>query len=144
MKELFKIDFQRIQRIEDLMHSFRLAAQDSRIKNKHAGYAYFPKGSCTWASFAFGKLLQELELDRHWYLVNGSNDDPLKNHDWLEDGQLAVDISADQFMSMRPYVGPAPPPAAQTRPNRQHIDLTTAAPAHLAALEDIRLIMNDH
>lgn len=136
------MDYIRVQRIEGLMHKFRLAAQDPKIKNKHVGYANFPHSSCTWASFAFGRLLQELEPHRHWYLVNGSNAD-LDNHDWLEDGELAVDITADQFKSMTPYVGSAPPPAAQTRPERKLIELSTAGSPHLSALTDIRLFMNN-
>lgn len=143
MKVVSEMDYQRVQRIEGLMHKFRLAAQDPKIKNKHVGYANFPHGSCTWASFAFGTLLQELEPDRHWYLVNGSNADPLDNHDWLQDGELAIDITADQFKSMTPYVGSAPPPTAQTRPNCKHVDLATATPIHLAALDEIRLFMDD-
>lgn len=124
------------------MHKFRLAAQDPQIGYKYAGYANFPKGSCTWASFAFGKLLQELEPDRHWHLVNGSNANLHENHDWLEDGELAVDITADQFTAMNPFVGFAPPPTAQARPKRTKIDLSEADPPHLAALHDIRHLMS--
>lgn len=85
-----------------------------------------------------------MEPDRHWHLVNGSNADPLDIHDWLEDCELAADISADQFKSITPYVGSAPPPAAQTRPNHKQINLSAASPLHLAALDDIRLFMNDN
>lgn len=132
----------RIAQISKLMLEFRLAAKTRHIQENHVGYANFPAGSCTWASFAFGRMLKEIEPHRDWHLINASNDDPCKNHDWLEDGELAVDITADQYDPLEPYVGPAPPPSANTRPSRKRIELSTATPAHLAALDDIRLLMN--
>lgn len=134
-------EIQRLQQISQLMQNFRLAAETEHIMRNYVGYARFPISSCTWASFALGILLQESEPERHWYIVSGSNADPCDNHDWLEDGEIAVDITADQYPPMTPYIGITPPPAARTRPRREQIELSQADPPHIAALNDIRSLM---
>lgn len=135
-------DTDRLARIERLMDSFRHAAFSAEIGQTFPGYASFPRGSCTWASFAFGILLQELEPEHDWHLVNGKKDpQSIFGHDWLEDGRLAVDITADQFTGELPFVGLSPSPVAKILPTRRRIELSTASPDLLKALEAIRKII---
>ncbi|MET0872428.1 MAG: hypothetical protein ABWX63_04935 [Paeniglutamicibacter terrestris] len=136
-------DSDRIVRIEQLMDSFREAAFSSEIRERFAGYARFPRGSCTWASFAFGVLLQELEPEQDWHLVNGLNPQSIFGHDWLEDGYLAVDCTADQFPDEMPFVGLSPPPVAKAWPTQRRIELSTAGSEPLAALAAIRKMIQN-
>lgn len=107
-------DAQRLTRIATLMCKFRSAVQEDRIKlfpEKYPWFWSFPKGSCTAASFILGHLLKELEPEKDWHLMNGTKGGVF-GHDWLHDGEIAVDATADQFESYSPYVGIAPPPLA--------------------------------
>lgn len=137
----FMTDLDRLVRIERQMSSFRNAAFSAEIGEAFAGYRRFPFGSCTWASFAFGLLLKELEPGEDWHLVNGLNHGVFGGHDWLEDGHLAVDITADQFLGERPFVGLSPPPVAQSWPSQNRIDLSSAHEPHRKALIAIRKLM---
>lgn len=128
----------RIGGITEMVRAFREAASDPDVRSAHVGYAQFPKGSCTWASFAFGRLLQELEPDRDWHLVNGTNPGQISGHDWLEDGCLAVDVTADQFAGLDPYIGQAPAPAAAQWRMTQRYELAEAHAPYLKALKTIR------
>lgn len=131
---------ERITQIEQLMNRFREAATSEEIA-KYSGYAFFPLNSCTWASFAFGQLLKELEPGQDWHLVNGEN--PLNSfrHHWLSDGDLAVDVTADQFENESPYVGLAPPPVAKTYHPVDRHEVDGAFEAYKEALETIRRLM---
>lgn len=134
------IDTERIARIRQLMISFREAVTNDEIRT-FPGYAFFPLNSCTWASFAFGGMLKELEPDQDWHLVNGVNPRNSYRHHWLSDGHLAVDVTADQFQNEFPYVGLAPPPIAKTyHPLARH-ELSEAHLPHLEALAAIRRLM---
>lgn len=134
------IDTERITRIKQLMNSFRVAAKKEQIAI-FSGYASFPLNSCTWASFAFGGLLKELEPDQDWHLVNGLNPRTSFRHDWLSDGHLAVDITADQFQNESPFVGPGPPPIAKMYLPQARHELSEAHLPHLEALVAIRKLM---
>lgn len=128
--------------IRELMERFRAAAKDPGMR-AHAGYFDFPNKSCTWASFAFGRLLLEREPDADWHLVNAAGLDGISGHDWLESNGLAVDVTADQFDDHEPYVGPAPPPLPVAYVRRRRIELSDWDPPHANALEDIRRLMAD-
>lgn len=124
--------------IRSLMGRFRTAAGHEATR-QHVGFRYFPQNSCTWASFALGHLLAEMEPSANWHLVNAQAVDGWGGHDWLESRGLAVDVTADQFNGYEPYVGPAPAP----RPERyggplKRIDLADMTPAQEEALGTIR------
>lgn len=135
------IDSERSIRIEQLMEGFREAAFSVEIRGEFEGFANFPHGSCTWGSFALGILLKELEPEQDWHLVNGYDPQIFNGHDWLEDGRLAVDTTADQFLGEVPYIGLSPPPVAKNWPFQRRIELSTASPRQLEALVAIRKII---
>lgn len=123
------------------MDSFRAAAKNEGIAKNFSGYAEFPRNSCTWASFAFGALLKELEPKQDWHLVNGRNPRNSFRHDWLSDGYLAVDVTADQFPNESPFVGLAPAPIAKTYYPVERHEVSAAGDAPLEALAAIRKLM---
>lgn len=118
-----------------------MAATLPEIRGNFAGYHSFPHASCTWATFAVGALLSELEPEHDWHLVNGRRPRALGGHDWLEDGRLAVDITADQFLGEQFFVGFSPSPVAQQWPLQRRIELSNATEQQLKALAAIRAIM---
>lgn len=128
-------------RIQDLMQRFRMAAGDPVIRGRHAGFHSFPSGSCTWASFAFGHILAELEPDADWHLVNAEALDGWGGHDWLESHGLAVDVTADQFSGYVPYIGSSPAPRPVRYGKTKRVELADWTPAMAAALEDIADLM---
>lgn len=133
---------ERLDRIKDLVMRFREAAADPRVRDEHKGYANFPAGSCTWASFALGQLLAELEPGEDWHLVNAAAQDSWGGHDWLESHHLAVDVTADQFQGFVPYVGPAPAPLhPRYSGTKKRVELSNWDPPHEAALTAIRGVM---
>lgn len=136
------MDTERIARIQYLMVRFRNAAADPLTRARHSGFWNFPSSSCTWASFALGHLLAELEPDADWHLVNAEAGDGWGGHDWLESRGLAVDVTADQFEGYSPYVGSAPPPRPE-RYNRalKRIELAAWHRPHEEALDTIRKLM---
>lgn len=133
--------FERIERISRMAQRFRKAASLPDIRENFAGYYSFPRASYTWSSFAFGLLLLELEPERDWHLVNGRKGSAIDGHDWLEDGRLAVDITADQFVGEQFYVGLAPSPCARQWPSKRRIELSDAAELQVKALAAIRAFM---
>ena len=102
--EVCGVELNEWSRVRELMRRFREAARQPEMKT-HAGYSSFPRGSCTWASYAFGHLLAEKEPEADWHIVNAGGPSALQGHDWLESIGLAVDITADQFLGYEPYVG---------------------------------------
>ncbi|MDQ0865659.1 hypothetical protein QF036_003240 [Arthrobacter globiformis] len=94
--------------IRELVERFLVIAELPEAK-AHAGSFKFPRGLCTWASFALGHLLAEREPQAGWHIVNASGPSGIQGHDWLEDGDLAIDVTAHQFHGIQPYVGVAPP-----------------------------------
>lgn len=136
------MDTERLAGIRSLMMRFRSAAANPLTRERYAGYVHFPAGSCTWASFAFGHLLAQLESEEDWHLVNVGSTDGGGGHDWLESHGLAVDVTGDQFEGFAPYVGPAsaPLPARYSRPAKR-IELSEWDPPHEDALRTIRGLM---
>ena len=136
------MDHERTVRIESLMESFRRAAADPLTRERHAGYWNFPHSSCTWASFAFGHLLAELEPDADWHIMNAEAADGCGGHDWLEGRGLAVDVTANQFDGFQPYVGPAPAPLPHWYSgDSKRIELSEWTDSQQRALADIRRLM---
>jgi hypothetical protein len=136
------MDHERSARIESLLELFCEAAGSPAIRERHAGFRFFPRNSCTWASFTFGRLLAELEPDADWHLVNAEAADGWGGHDWLESRGLAVDVTASQFDGFRNYIGPAPAP----RPHRysgaaKRIELFELTDSQAKAFADIRRLM---
>lgn len=125
--------------IADLVERFREAAVTPEM-SVHPGYRSFPHGSCTWASFALGHLLMESEPEADWHLVSARRLDGIGGHDWLESGELAVDVTADQF-DFETYIGPTPSPLPSGYAGRQRVELTEWDPPHAEALADIRRLM---
>jgi hypothetical protein len=127
--------------IRELMGKFREAAQHPEME-RYAGYYSFPRGSCTWASYAFGHLLAEREPDADWHIVNASGPSALQGHDWLEGGGLGVDVTADQFPGHEPYVGELPVPLPPEYKPKQRIELGEWHPPHADALQTLRALMS--
>ena len=121
------------------MTRFRVASMHPEM-SAHPGYRKFPHGSCTWASFAFGHLLMESEPEADWQLVSARRSDGFGGHDWLESGELAVDVTADQF-GFEPYIGLTPPPLPSGYAGRQRFELAQWDAPHAEALTDIRRLM---
>lgn len=137
---------QRLVRIETLMHKFRSAAQRDQIKLAPETYPWFwnfPHNSCTAASYILGTLLKELEPEKDWHLMNGT-EGGVFGHDWLNDGKIAVDATADQFAGYAPYVGISPPPlASKFHHNPQRHELSEIHPPMLDSLKAIRALMDE-
>lgn len=138
-------DAQRLARIETLLQKFRSAAQEEQIKlapEKYPWFWNFPHGSCTAASFILGTLLKELEPEKDWHLVNGT-EGGVFGHDWLNDGKIAVDATADQFAGYAPYVGISPPPLASKFHHKlQRYELSEIAPPMLDAMNEFRMLID--
>ncbi len=71
------------------------AASDPRLL-EIKGARHFPKGMCTWMSFAGGELLRESGFGV-WEIQNAGRLDEPWFHDWLVQGDLYVDLTAHQF-----------------------------------------------
>lgn len=82
-----------------------------------------------------------MEPQADWHLVNGTNRAHISGHDWLEDGHLAVDVTADQFEGLEVYVGPAPAPASSRYERTRRHELSEAGDMILDALASIREAM---
>lgn len=129
---------QRETRIKALVDRFRAAAGHPDVR-QHAGFRFFPNNSCTWASYALGHLLAELEPDADWHIRNAESS--RGGHDWLESGDLAVDATADQFSGYSPYVGRTPAPRPLSPAKEKRVELRSWDPAHQEALAAIRRVM---
>lgn len=132
------MDMQRETRIKALMDRFREAAKHPDVK-QHAGFRFFPTNSCTWASYALGHLLAELEPDADWHIKNAESS--RGGHDWLESADLAVDATADQFPDYSPYVGQMPAPRPLAPATEKRVELSSWDSDHQKALADIRRVM---
>ena len=119
---------------------FREAALRPEMK-RHAGFYDFPRGSCTWASFALGHLLAEQEPEADWHIMNASGPSSIQGHDWLDGDGLAVDVTADQFPGFTPYVGALPIPLPPEYRPKKRIELAELDPAQSDALRAVRKLM---
>ena len=120
--EVCGVELNEWSRVSELMRRFREAARQPEMKT-HAGYSSFPRGSCTWASYAFGHLLAEKEPEADWHIVYAGGPSARQGYDWLDSIGLAVDITADQFPGYEPYVGPVPAPLPPEYAPKQRIEL---------------------
>ncbi|MDQ0923106.1 hypothetical protein QF038_001614 [Pseudarthrobacter sp. W1I19] len=127
-------------RVRELVERFRAAALHPDMR-RHAGFYSFPWGSCTWASFALGHLLAEVEPEVDWHMVNAAGPSAIQGHDWLEGEGLVVDVTADQFPGFTAYVGPGPVPLPPAYQRKQRIELTEWDPPHAEALTTLRQLM---
>lgn len=134
------MNVEREARVRQLVDRFRLAALRPEMKG-HSGFHSFPRGSCTWASFALGHLLAELEPGADWHIVNAAGPSPIQGHDWLEGDGLGVDVTADQFPGFEPYVGPVPVPVPSAYTPKRRIELASWGPLHADALMTLRRLM---
>jgi hypothetical protein len=71
------------------------AASDPSLREIR-GAREFPKGMCTWMSFAGGELLRESGFGV-WEIQNAQRIGEPLFHDWLVQGDLYVDLTAHQF-----------------------------------------------
>jgi hypothetical protein len=64
----------------------------------------FPRGSCDDAALLLGKFLQDSGLGRFDYVcgeIHEGDNHNFQTHAWLQQGELIVDITADQFDEIR-------------------------------------------
>lgn len=127
-------------RVRELVERFRAAALHPDMK-RHDGFYSFPYASCTWASYALGHLLADMEPGVDWHMVNAEGPSSLQGHDWLEGDGLGVDVTADQFSGFAPYVGPVPVPLPAAYRRKQRIELAEWHPPHAEALATLRDLM---
>ncbi|WCL50819.1 hypothetical protein [Leptospira sp. GIMC2001] len=77
---------------------FRSAIEKIR-KNLSVSFINFPRGSCGYATILLGTYLLENNLGQFFYTLGDyhSSNNEWSSHAWLQQGELIVDITADQF-----------------------------------------------
>lgn len=91
------------------------AASDPSLREID-GARFFPKGMCTWMSFAAGELLREHGFGV-WKIQNAQQLDGSWLHDWLVRNDLYVDLTAHQFERFEtPLIGVGTSPATELFP----------------------------
>jgi hypothetical protein len=73
---------------------FRLAIETTEKSRLSAGFRRFPWGSCGDASVLLGKFLKDQGFGDFTLVVGRSEG---SQHAWLEQNDIVVDITADQF-----------------------------------------------
>lgn len=93
-KNILKINLRNFEKILKLATTFRKGLE----RNKHIltlpTLENFPKGSCGDASLLLAKFLNENGCGSFDYVLGQRNN---HSHAWLEQGDLIIDITADQF-----------------------------------------------
>jgi hypothetical protein len=106
-----------IKDIKMLCEEFRCAMEmlspDSFSKGLSIGSAKFPAGCCGDTAELLGSYLEDNGLKDCFYVSGeaGGGNSEIKTHAWIEQGDLVIDITADQFQVMGEqfpsvYIGP--------------------------------------
>lgn len=88
------------KRIETLATQFRKALENCPKEILPVGFEKFPTGSCGDACLLLGRYLRDSGLGDFDYVLGEAgahDDDTWHSHAWLQQGDLIVDITADQF-----------------------------------------------
>jgi hypothetical protein len=80
--------------IREAATRFRLAIETTEKSRLSAGFRLFPWGACGDASVLLGKFLKDQGLGDFTLVIGRSADN---QHAWLEQDNVVVDITADQF-----------------------------------------------
>ncbi|MBO3085173.1 hypothetical protein [Cellulomonas fengjieae] len=135
-------DNDELRRLDAFATAFVAAASTDRSRNVE-GVKSFPRGSCTWASFAGDELLREAGLGE-WTLWNASTLEGMPRHDWLVRDDLFLDLTAHQHARFdQPLVGLGTNPLEERYPTLLGLHPTSeiwAWPGALvwkAVLEDV-------
>ena len=92
------------EKIRNAATAFRLAIEGSDRSELSEGFSRFPWGSCGDASLLLAAYLRDEGLgDFELIAARGTNGD----HAWLQQGEVVIDITADQFtgFDFAVYVG---------------------------------------
>ena len=95
------------QRIYELALGFRTALETCPRTLLPTTFAEFPRGSCGDTSLLLGTFLKDNDCGYFMYVsaVRGAHkDNSWETHGWLVQGDLVVDITADQFCEVRDSV----------------------------------------
>lgn len=76
---------------------FRIAIENCDKSSLPLSFEQFPKGSCGDATLLLAKFLEESGYGEFNYILGKRNG---SSHAWLEQGDVVVDITADQFTDM--------------------------------------------
>ena len=74
---------------------FRSALE--RLTTDYPGLARFPRGSCGDACELLGEYLSDAGLGRWTYKCGWDSEERRRSHAWLEQDEIIIDITADQF-----------------------------------------------
>ena len=89
-----------IKTIERRAREFRTALENCPRNLLPVGFEKFPTGSCADASLLLGKYLRDNGLGEFECVLadaGSHSDDDWHSHAWLRQGELIIDITADQF-----------------------------------------------
>ena len=84
-------------RLQDHAARFRGAIESCDKSDLPPTFMDFPRGSCGDASLLLAKFLEESGFGLFNYFLGEQNEN---SHAWLENGDVVVDITADQFPDM--------------------------------------------
>ncbi len=90
--------------ISELARRFRAAIEATPRSRLPISFEHFPDGSCGDATLLLAKFLERRGCGRFEYIAGERAE---QSHAWLEQGDLIIDITGDQFQDMadRVFVG---------------------------------------
>lgn len=86
-----------LSRLQDHAVRFRCAIESCDKSSLPVTFEHFPRGACGDATLLLAKFLEESGLGQFNYVLGDRNG---SSHAWLENGDVVVDITADQFPDM--------------------------------------------
>jgi hypothetical protein len=86
-----------LPRLYDYATRFRAAIESCDKRSLPITFERFPRGSCGDATLLLGKYLEESGFGKFNYVLGERNGN---SHAWLENDEVIIDITADQFLDM--------------------------------------------
>lgn len=86
--------------LKRIAKSFRAAIESIPANNRPDGLNTFPTGSCGDATLLLGAYLSDIKVSGFEYILGErgfQTENSYMSHAWLQNGQLIIDITADQF-----------------------------------------------